>query len=188
MGRVLDHDHHSHGHVNALASFGKAFAIGIALNSAFVLIEGGLRYHRKFHGLARRCGSQSVRRPKALQLHGLQLFSPTASHRNATHSVSKARQSWQPFSMRCSCSWPWVPLVGKQFCDCSAPRSSRKNRHDRCYHWHPDQWHNSATLCSLRRKGDLISVVPTSTWQVMRRVFRCCYSRANHCLYELALA
>jgi cobalt-zinc-cadmium efflux system protein len=41
MGRVLDHDHHSHGHVNALASFGKAFAIGIALNSAFVLIEGG---------------------------------------------------------------------------------------------------------------------------------------------------
>jgi cobalt-zinc-cadmium efflux system protein len=35
------HDHHAHGHVHAPASFGRAFAIGIALNTAFVLIEGG---------------------------------------------------------------------------------------------------------------------------------------------------
>ena len=41
MGHTHDHDHHAHGHVHAPASFGKAFAIGIALNSAFVLIEGG---------------------------------------------------------------------------------------------------------------------------------------------------
>ena len=41
MGHAHDHDHHAHGHVHAPASFGRAFAIGIALNSAFVLIEGG---------------------------------------------------------------------------------------------------------------------------------------------------
>ena len=35
-----DHGHaHAHGHSHAPASFGRAFAIGIALNSAFVLIE-----------------------------------------------------------------------------------------------------------------------------------------------------
>jgi cobalt-zinc-cadmium efflux system protein len=37
-----DHGHgHGHGHGHAPASFGRAFAIGIALNSAFVLIEAG---------------------------------------------------------------------------------------------------------------------------------------------------
>jgi cobalt-zinc-cadmium efflux system protein len=37
-----DHDHghdHGHGHVHAPASFGKAFAVGIGLNAAFVLVE-----------------------------------------------------------------------------------------------------------------------------------------------------
>jgi cobalt-zinc-cadmium efflux system protein len=38
----LNHDHHHHqGHAHAPASFGMAFAVGIALNTAFVLIEGG---------------------------------------------------------------------------------------------------------------------------------------------------
>ncbi len=45
MGHTHDrHDgghHHSHGHAHAPATFGTAFAIGIALNTAFVLIEGG---------------------------------------------------------------------------------------------------------------------------------------------------
>jgi cobalt-zinc-cadmium efflux system protein len=42
-----DHDHHGghghghHGHSHAPASFGRAFALGIALNTAFVVIEGG---------------------------------------------------------------------------------------------------------------------------------------------------
>lgn len=35
-----DHAHHGPGHVHAPASFGRAFAIGIALNTGFVLIEG----------------------------------------------------------------------------------------------------------------------------------------------------
>ncbi len=36
------HDHHAHdGHGHAPASYGKAFAIGIALNIAFVLVEAG---------------------------------------------------------------------------------------------------------------------------------------------------
>ena len=39
MGHVHDHDHHAPGHVHAPASFGKTFAIGISLNSAFALIE-----------------------------------------------------------------------------------------------------------------------------------------------------
>lgn len=36
-----DHAGHAHGHSHAPADFGRAFAIGIALNAAFVLIEGG---------------------------------------------------------------------------------------------------------------------------------------------------
>src|SRR5215207_9302461 len=39
-----DHDHSHHhgpGHSHAPASFGRAFAIGIGLNTAFVLIEAG---------------------------------------------------------------------------------------------------------------------------------------------------
>ncbi|MDR3475826.1 MAG: cation diffusion facilitator family transporter [Devosia sp.] len=43
MSHTHDHDHghvHAHeGHVHAPASFGRAFAIGIALNTAFVVIE-----------------------------------------------------------------------------------------------------------------------------------------------------
>src|SRR4051812_31549214 len=48
-----DHGHHSHahshahghgGHVHAPASFGRAFAIGIALNSAFVVVEAVYGY------------------------------------------------------------------------------------------------------------------------------------------------
>ncbi len=34
-----DHDHHGHGHSHAPANFGKAFAVGIALNIGFVVIE-----------------------------------------------------------------------------------------------------------------------------------------------------
>jgi cobalt-zinc-cadmium efflux system protein len=34
-----DHDQHGHGHGHAPASFGKAFAIGIALNAGFVVLE-----------------------------------------------------------------------------------------------------------------------------------------------------
>ncbi|MBX9662897.1 cation diffusion facilitator family transporter [Novosphingobium sp.] len=41
-GHGHDHGHaHGHGHSHAPASFGRAFAIGIALNSGFVLIEAG---------------------------------------------------------------------------------------------------------------------------------------------------
>jgi len=35
------HDHGHHGHSHAPASFGRAFAVGVALNSAFVVIEAG---------------------------------------------------------------------------------------------------------------------------------------------------
>src|ERR1700722_9005651 len=38
-GHSHDHDEHGHAHVHAPASFGKAFAIGIALNLGFVVIE-----------------------------------------------------------------------------------------------------------------------------------------------------
>ncbi len=41
MGHAHDHDHHVPGHIHTPASFGTAFAIGIALNLAFVLIEAG---------------------------------------------------------------------------------------------------------------------------------------------------
>lgn len=34
-----DHDHHGHGHSHAPASFGRAFAVGITLNLAFVMVE-----------------------------------------------------------------------------------------------------------------------------------------------------
>ncbi len=35
------HAHGGHGHIHAPASFGRAFAIGIALNLGFVIVEGG---------------------------------------------------------------------------------------------------------------------------------------------------
>src|SRR3984957_14668696 len=38
-GHSHDHDEHGHTHAHAPASFGKAFAIGIALNLGFVVIE-----------------------------------------------------------------------------------------------------------------------------------------------------
>ncbi|MBO9519264.1 MAG: cation transporter [Porphyrobacter sp.] len=41
-GHSHNHDHgHGHGHSHAPANYGRAFAIGILLNSAFVLIEAG---------------------------------------------------------------------------------------------------------------------------------------------------
>jgi cobalt-zinc-cadmium efflux system protein len=39
-----DHRHHGHGHGHAPADFGRAFAIGIALNIAFVVIEAGFGF------------------------------------------------------------------------------------------------------------------------------------------------
>lgn len=41
MGTHHDHDHDHAGHSHAPADFGTAFAIGIALNTAFVLVEAG---------------------------------------------------------------------------------------------------------------------------------------------------
>jgi len=42
MGLGHSHDHdHAHGHAHAPADFGRAFAIGVALNTAFVVIEAG---------------------------------------------------------------------------------------------------------------------------------------------------
>jgi cobalt-zinc-cadmium efflux system protein len=38
-GHAHDHDAHGHAHVHAPASFGRAFAIGIALNLGFVVVE-----------------------------------------------------------------------------------------------------------------------------------------------------
>ena len=34
-----EHPHHGHGHSHAPADFGRAFAIGILLNTAFVAVE-----------------------------------------------------------------------------------------------------------------------------------------------------
>ena len=42
MGAGHSHNHtHGHGHSHAPADFGRAFAIGVVLNSAFVLVEAG---------------------------------------------------------------------------------------------------------------------------------------------------
>ncbi len=48
-GHDKDHDHdhghhHGHGHSHAPADFGRAFAIGIALNSAFVVVEASFGF------------------------------------------------------------------------------------------------------------------------------------------------
>lgn len=39
-----DHHGHTHGHAHAPASFGRAFAIGVALNSVFVVLEAGFGF------------------------------------------------------------------------------------------------------------------------------------------------
>ena len=45
MGHDHSHDHgHGHGHSHAPADFGRAFAIGIALNTAFVAVEAAFGY------------------------------------------------------------------------------------------------------------------------------------------------
>jgi len=47
LGHDHSHDHshgHGHGHSHAPADFGRAFAIGIALNTAFVVVEGTFGY------------------------------------------------------------------------------------------------------------------------------------------------
>ncbi len=38
-GNDYDHRHGGHGHVHAPANFGKAFALGVALNAVFAIIE-----------------------------------------------------------------------------------------------------------------------------------------------------
>lgn len=43
-GNAHGHDHGGHGHVHAPADFGKAFAIGIVLNTAFVVAEAVFGY------------------------------------------------------------------------------------------------------------------------------------------------
>ncbi len=40
-GHDHHHDHHHHGHGHAPAAFGRAFAIGIVLNTAYVAVEAG---------------------------------------------------------------------------------------------------------------------------------------------------
>ena len=48
----MTHDHnHTHDHDHAPASFGKAFAIGIALNLAFVLVEAFYGWRSQSLGL-----------------------------------------------------------------------------------------------------------------------------------------
>ena len=48
MGAGHSHNHaHDHGHSHAPADFGRAFAIGVLLNSAFVLVEAGFGQRRK---------------------------------------------------------------------------------------------------------------------------------------------
>jgi cobalt-zinc-cadmium efflux system protein len=49
-GDCRDHYDHGHGHSHAPASFGKAFAVGIALNASFVMLEVG--YGLFAHSLA----------------------------------------------------------------------------------------------------------------------------------------
>src|ERR671932_600052 len=49
-GHPHDHHHHGPGHSHAPASFGRAFAIGIALNVGFVIVEA--LYGRLSHSLA----------------------------------------------------------------------------------------------------------------------------------------
>lgn len=41
MEQNHQHNHHGHGHGHAPADFSRAFALGTALNLAFVLVEGG---------------------------------------------------------------------------------------------------------------------------------------------------
>jgi len=51
------HDHGGPGHVHAIANFGKAFALGMGLNAAFVVLEAAC-----YAALTRR-GGDDVMRP-----------------------------------------------------------------------------------------------------------------------------
>ena len=68
MGAGHSHNHtHGHGHSHAPADFGRAFAIGVVLNSAFVLVEAGAQRYFN-HSAARLSQNEAARMAAALPL------------------------------------------------------------------------------------------------------------------------
>jgi len=87
-----DHDHHRHGQAPGA---GRAFAIGIALNALFVLVEWDFRCHGQFAFADRRRNPQFQRRtgPRALR-GGASALARRPPSTRFTYGL-RARRCWQ---------------------------------------------------------------------------------------------
>jgi cobalt-zinc-cadmium efflux system protein len=130
-----DHDHHGHGHSHAPTDFGRAFAVGISLNSGFVLLEAiyGFLSHSMalvadaghnlsdVLGLAMAWGAAILARrsPTRQHTYGLRRSSVLAALFNAIFLlVSIGAIAWESirrfFAPDAVAAWTvvWVSLVG----------------------------------------------------------------------------
>ena len=117
----LDHDHSGHalgpgGHIHAPATFGSAFAIGITLNTAFVVVEGIFGYASNSMALVADAGHNlsdvlglvvawtaailSKRAPSPRFTYGLRGSSIPVGMRVSSKSVHNTLFQWQEDVLR----------------------------------------------------------------------------------------
>ena len=115
-----DHVGHTHGpgsHVHAPANFGTAFAIGIALNSAFVIIEGIFGYVSNSMALVADAGHNLSDVLGLVVAWVAAILSKRAPSTRFTYGL-RVRLFWLHCSMR-SFYWSlWARSVGKQSSAC----------------------------------------------------------------------
>ena len=84
------HHGHGHGHHHHPADFGRAFAVGIALNLGFVAVEARLRLLGQFDGPARRRRPQSLRRARPCRRLGRRRSWPSGRRRADSPTACRA--------------------------------------------------------------------------------------------------
>lgn len=182
------HDHHSHGHVHSPASFGKAFAIGIVLNTAFVLIESGYGIIANSMALLADAGHNlsdvlglavawvaavlANRPPSSRYTFGLKSSTILAALFNAVFllvAVGRHRLGGNP-----------APVQPGGRCRQNRDRH-RRNRH-------LDQRDHSLALCLRQQERSEYPRRLPPYGKRCRRFGRCCARGPHHPLYGLAVA
>jgi Co/Zn/Cd efflux system component len=107
-----DHDRSGHAprrgsHVHAPASFGTAFAIGVTLNTAFVIVEGIFGYAGNSMALVADAG-HNLSDVLGLVVAWVAVILSKRTPSPALPTACVAHQSWRHCSTRCFC---WSPLV-----------------------------------------------------------------------------
>ena len=115
------------GHLHAPRSFGRAFAVGIGLNVAFVWSRPATA-SPPLDGAPRRRRAQPVGRARPRRRLDRRRALEAAALAGATPTASKARRSSPRCSTRCSCFSPSARSAGRRSCGCSTPRRSPAGR------------------------------------------------------------